>query len=167
MIFLMKLALEIGIYTPVKGMIKYYGGQYKSVRSTLLTGEGSEKMMMENNEETTTSASVADRLPDLGTKQLALAKSKTSWAAWFWEAEVGYIHHDETVGVTWQLVDEGKVRCIRVWDDAYCYESLAMMRASMQLVDLEVELDPYVVVTPYTPRTVSEASQEVCGLEVA
>ena len=118
------------------------------------------------NTDLTTNASVADRLPNLGTKQLALAKSKTSWAAWFWEAEVGYIHHDETVGVTWQLVDEGKVRCIRVWDDAYCYEGLAMMRASMQLVDLEVELDPYVVVTPYTPRPTSEASQEVCGPEV-
>ena len=118
------------------------------------------------NTDLTTNASVADRLPNLGTKQLALAKSKTSWAAWFWDAEVGYIHHDETVGVTWQVVGKGKVRCIRVWDDAYCYEGLAMMRASMQLVDLEVELDPYVVVTPYTPRPTSEASQEVCGPEV-
>ena len=125
--------------------------------------------MMENNEETTmttTTASVADRLPNLGAKQLALAKSKTSWAAWFWDAEVGFIHHDESVGVTWQVVDEGKVRCIRVWDDAYCYESLAMMRASMQLVDLEVELDPYVVVTPHNPRSASQAPLEVCGLEV-
>lgn len=150
-------------------MIKYYGQQYKSVRSTLLTGEGSEEMMMENNEETTmttTTASVADRLPNLGAKQLALAKSKTSWAAWFWDAEVGFIHHDESVGVTWQVVDEGKVRCIRVWDDAYCYESLAMMRASMQLVDLEVELDPYVVVTPHTPQSASQAPLEACGLEV-
>jgi hypothetical protein len=150
-------------------MIKYYGQQYKSVRSTLLTGEGSEEMMMEKNEETTmttTNASVADRLPNLGAKQLALAKSKTSWAAWFWDAEVGFIHHDESVGVTWQVVDEGKVRCIRVWDDAYCYESLAMMRASMQLVDLEVELDPYVVVTPHTPQSASQAPLEACGLEV-
>ena len=150
-------------------MIKYYGQQYKSVQSTLLTGEGSEEMMMENNEETTmttTTASVADRLPNLGAKQIALAKSKTSWAAWFWDAEVGFIHHDESVGVTWQVVDEGKVRCIRVWDDAYCYESLAMMRASMQLVDLEVELDPYVVVTPHTPQSASQAPLEVCGLEV-
>ena len=118
------------------------------------------------NTDLTTNASVADRLPNLGTKQLALAKSKTSWAAWFWDAEVGYIHHDETVGVTWQVVAKGKVRCIRVWDDAHCYEGLAMMRTSMQLVDLEVELDPYVVVTPYTPRPTSEASQEVCGPEV-
>ena len=118
------------------------------------------------NTDLTTNASVADRLPDLGTKQLALAKSKTSWAAWFWDAEVGYIHHDETVGVTWQVVGKGKVRCIRVWDDAYCYEGLAMMRASMQLVDLEVELDPFVVVTPYTPRPAPESSQEVCGPEV-
>ena len=118
------------------------------------------------NTDLTTNASVAARLPNLGTKQLALAKSKTSWAAWFWDAEVGYIHHDETAGVTWQVVGKGKVRCIRVWDDAYCYEGLAMMRASMQLVDLEVELDPYVVVTPYTPRPTSEASQEVCGPEV-
>ena len=39
----MKLALEIGIYTPVKGMIKYYGQQYKSVRSTLLTDKGGKK----------------------------------------------------------------------------------------------------------------------------
>ena len=150
-------------------MIKYYEQQYKSVRSTLLMGEGSEEMIMENNDEktmTTTSASVADRLPNLGAKQLALAKSKTSWAAWFWDAEVGYIHHDESVGVTWQVADEGKVRCIRVWDDAYCYESLAMMRASMQLVDLEVELDPYVVVTPHTSRSASQTPLEVCGLEV-
>ena len=123
-------------------------------------------MIAKNEKTTTTNASVADRLPNLGTKQLALAKSKTSWAAWFWDAEVGYIHHDETVGVTWQVVGKGKVRCIRVWDDAYCYEGLAMMRASMQLVDLEVELDPYVVVTPYTPRPASEAPQEVCGPEV-
>ena len=126
-------------------------------------------MERENNEKTTmttTSGSVAGRLPNLGAKQLALAKSKTSWAAWFWDAEVGYIHHDESVGVTWQVVDEGKVRCIRVWDDAYCYESLAMMRASMQLVDLEVELDPYVVVTPHTPRSASQAPLEACGLEV-
>ena len=118
------------------------------------------------NTDLTTNASVADRLPNLGTKQLALAKSRTTWAAWFWDAEVGYIHHDETVGVTWQVVGKGKVRCIRVWDDAYCYEGLAMMRASMQLVDLEVELDPYVVVTPYIPRPASEGSQEVCGPEV-
>lgn len=126
-------------------------------------------MMIENNEETTmttTTASVADRLPNLGAKQLALAKSKTSWAAWFWDAEVGFIHHDESVGVTWQVVDDGKVRCIRVWDDAYCYESLAMMRASMQLVDLEVELDPYAVVTPYTPQPVLEVQPETAGLEV-
>ena len=124
--------------------------------------------MIAKNEKktTTTNASVADRLPVLGTKQLALAKSKTSWAAWFWEAEVGYIHHDETVGVTWQLVDEGKVRCIRVWDDAYCYEGLAMMRASMQLVDLEVELDPYAVVTPYTPQPALEVQPEIAGPEV-
>ena len=135
------------------------------------TGErkGDGKMMMEDDEKTTTtttSTSVAGRLPDLGAKQLAMAKNKTSWAAWFWDAEVGYIHHDESVGVTWQVVDEGKVRCIRVWDDAYCYESLAMMRASMQLVDLEVELDPYVVVTPHTPRSASQTPLEACGLEV-
>ena len=115
---------------------------------------------------TRTTASVADRLPNLGAKQLALAKSKTSWAAWFWDAEVGFIHHDESVGVTWQVVDEGKVRCIRVWDDAYCYESLAMMRASMQLVDLEVELDPYAVVTPYTPQPALEVQPEIAGPEV-
>ena len=126
-------------------------------------------MMMENNEETTmttTTERVAGRLPNLGAKQLALAKSKTSWAAWFWDAEVGFIHHDESVGVTWQVVDEGKVRCIRVWDDAYCYESLAMMRASMQLVDLEVELDPYAVVTPYTPQPALEVQPEIAGPEV-
>ena len=126
-------------------------------------------MIMENNEKTTmttTSGSVAGRLPNLGAKQLALAKSKASWAAWFWDAEVGYIHHDESVGVTWQVVDEGKVRCIRVWDDAYCYESLAMMRASMQLVDLEVELDPYAVVTPYTPQPALEVQPEIAGPEV-
>ena len=124
-------------------------------------------MKAENENRTTmTNANVADRLPELSDKQIALAKSKINWAAWFWKAEVGYIHHDETAGVTWQVVDEGKVRCIRIWDDTYCYEGLAMMRASMQMVDLKVELDPYIVVTPYTPRPVSEASKEVCGLEV-
>ncbi len=125
--------------------------------------------MTENNEETpmtTTNESVADRLPRLGTKQRALAKSKMDWATWFWDAEVGYIHHDESTGVTWQVVSEGKVRCIRVWDDDYCYESLAMMRASMQLVDLEVELDPYAVVTPYTPQPALEVQPEIAGPQV-
>ena len=110
---------------------------------------------------------VADRLPDLGPRQLAVAKSRADWATWFWGAEQGYIYTDESTGVTWQIVEEGKVRCIRIWDDDYCYENLAMMRATMQLVDLEVEIDPYTVVTPYVEPAKEEPLEEVAGMEVA
>ena len=126
-------------------------------------------MKATNNEETkieTTNANVAERLPKLDEEQQTFAESRTSWAAWFWNAEAGYIHHDETAGVTWQVVEKGKIRCIRIWDDAHCYEGLSIMRASMQLVGLEVEVDPYVVVSPYITQPKSETQLEAIGPEV-
>ena len=125
------------------------------------------EMNIHNDTKTNATPSVADRLPDLGPRHLAVAKSRTDWATWFWGAEQGYIYTDESTGVTWQIVEEGKVRCIRIWDDDYCFENLAMMRATMQLVDLVVEIDPYAVVSPYTAQLPTEAKPETSGLEVA
>ena len=95
---------------------------------------------------------VAERIPELSAKQKSLAalRENADWANWFWTAPVGYLHDDRGRGVTWLVAGEGRVRCIRVWDSAYCYEALAIMAASMRLVDLEVEVDPFAVVGPTT-----------------
>tara|TARA_B100000427_G_scaffold84483_1_gene69121 strand:- start:5018 stop:5410 length:393 start_codon:yes stop_codon:yes gene_type:complete len=121
-----------------------------------------------NNDEITMNeiTTVTDRLPDLSRRQLAEAKSRTDWATWFWGAAKGYIYADESTGVTWQIVEEGKVRCIRIWDDDYCFENLAMMRATMEMVDLEVEIDPYAVISPFSAQPSEEATSDTSGVEV-
>ena len=111
---------------------------------------------------------VAERIPELRAKQKSLAalRENADWANWFWTAPVGYLHDDRGRGVTWLVAGKGRVRCIRVWDTAYCYEALAIMAASMRLVDLEVEVDPFAVVVPYDPGPSKGASADVGGQEV-
>ena len=120
-----------------------------------------EGMKMRNEMKTTTEermTGVADRLPELGSEQLEQARKNMSWAAGFRQDNIGHIHHDKTCGVTWQVVRDGRVRCIRVWDDDWCYESLAMMIASLEMAKIEVELDPYVLVTPRVQDAYSSGS---------
>ena len=111
---------------------------------------------------------VAERIPELSAKQKSLAalRENADWANWFWTAPVGYLHDDRDRGVTWLVAGKGRVRCIRVWDWAYCYEALAIMTASMRLVDLKVEIDPFAVVVPYDPGPSKVAPAEVDGQEV-
>jgi hypothetical protein len=127
-------------------------------------------MMTKNEIEKTTKkaiTAVADRLPELGPENITRAKENLSWANWFWTAKIGYIHHDERRGVTWQVVDKGKVRCIRVWDNHYCYGSLAIQAESMRLVNLVVEIDPYAVVVPLNSHSSRDTSEDPTEREVA
>ena len=113
-------------------------------------------MKMKHEMKTTTEermTDVARRLPELGIKQLEQARKNTSWANRFRQDNIGYILEDKTCGVTWQVVRNGRVRCIQVWDDEWCYESLAMMIVSLEMADIVVELDPHVLVTPVVPNT--------------
>ena len=125
---------------------------------------------MRNEMKTTTEermTGVADRLPELGSEQLEQARKNMSWAAGFRQDNIGHIHHDKTCGVTWQVVRDGRVRCIRVWDDDWCYESLAMMIASLEMAKIEVELDPHVLVIPLVPDVSSpEMSSKTSSTEV-
>ena len=126
--------------------------------------------MTKNEIEKTTKkaiTAVADRLPELGPENITRAKENLSWANWFWTAKIGYIHHDERRGVTWQVVDKGKVRCIRVWDNHYCYGSLAIQSESMRLVNLVVEIDPYAVVAPLNSHSSRDTSEDPTEREVA
>ena len=111
---------------------------------------------------------VAERIPELSAKQKSLAalRENADWANWFWTAPVGYLHDDRDRGVTWLVAGKGRVRCIRVWDWAYCYEALAILTASLRLVDLKVEIDPFAVVVPYDPGPSKVAPAEVDGQEV-
>ena len=111
---------------------------------------------------------VAERIPELSAKQKSLAalRENADWANWFWTAPAGILHDDRDRGVTWLVAGEGRVRCIRVWDSAYCYETLGIMAASMRLVGLEVEIDPFAVVVPYDPGPSKGAPAEVDGQEV-
>ena len=78
-------------------------------------------------------ADVASKIPELGTEKLEQARENTICAASFRQNNIGHIHHDRTCGVTWMVAIDGRVRCIRVLDDEWCYESLAMMMSSKAL----------------------------------
>ena len=127
-------------------------------------------MTTKNGIEATTKkamTAVADRLPQLGPENISRAKENSSWANWFWTADIGHIHHDERRGVTWQVIDKGKVRCIRVWDYHYCYGSLAIQAESMRLVNLEVEIDPYAVVVSLNTKLSPDISEDSTEQEVS
>ena len=65
------------------------------------------------------------------------------------------------------MVRDGRVRCIRVWDDDWCYESLAMMIASLEMAKMRWRLDPHVLVIPLVPDVSSpEMSSKTSSTEV-
>ena len=56
--------------------------------------------------------------------------------------------------------------CERTDDGLRNGDALAIMAASMRLVDLEVEVDPFAVVVPYDPGPSKGAPADVGGQEV-
>ena len=131
-------------------------------------------MQTRNNTDTdniTTNAGVADRLPDLDeeTVQEMGDPEHRQWAHGFIAYHYdGQSHFFDQSGVTIQRVTEEVVRCTAIVDHDWCYASLAWMRASFEAAGIEVQVDPYTVVTPYIPKDDDgHEPQDILGMEVA
>jgi len=59
------------------------------------------------------------------------------------------------------------VRCVSVIDHPFCFARLASLRVTFESAGIEVQLDPYTVVTPYEEPPEEEPQEELVGMEVA
>ena len=109
-------------------------------------------------------------LPELDEAEVQWAKShrSLSWAHGFMsDLDTGQYLFLSQVGVHLQKAGEGKVRCIAVVDDPPCFTALSMLKLTFETANLELEIAPYTLVTPYIPNEEVERSESAPGLEVA
>ena len=109
-------------------------------------------------------------LPELDETEVQWAKShgSLSWAHGFMsDLDTGQYLFLSQVGVHLQKAGEGKVRCIAVVDDLPCFTALSMLKLTFETANLELEIAPYTLVTPYIPNEEVEHSESAPGLEVA
>ena len=149
------------------GMILYYCGRKTT---------GDRKMSKDTkrtDDETVTDKVVCDRLPKLEKVWDEHAKSHEmlSWAHQFMlDHKYGQVKFLNNVGVNLQKVNDSTVRCIAVVDHPDCFVGLSCLKSTFETAEIEIEIDPYALVIPYTPKD-EEGSCEVVevapGLEVA
>jgi hypothetical protein len=109
-------------------------------------------------------------LPELDEAEieLALSHKNQSWAHGFMLSKLnGGAEFLGGVGINLQKVSDDVVRCVAVVSDDYCFWSLMMMKKTFEAASVELELDPYTVVIPYTPADDEDEADENSGVEVA
>ena len=104
------------------------------------------------SEKTTTNpCPVADRLPKLNEKDQKMAESHDviGWAfSLMGTYAPGDIHFDKETLLTIQKIDINTLRCLRLYDDAQSWWTLAMFKANFKAAGIEFQIDPYTQVTP-------------------
>jgi hypothetical protein len=128
-----------------------------------------ENMYEKNNEQTTTKVlSIPKDLPELSDSNVEFAQSHNSlsWAHSFMiERKSGQTHWLNDVGIHLQKVDDNVVRCIAVVSHPYCFANLNMLKLTFETANMRLEVEPYTLVIPYTPKE-KNSSEEGPGLEV-
>jgi len=128
---------------------------------------------IKQNEDTRTNASVADRLPPLNEEtiqELSNHHNRQFAHGFMGDRRDGETYTFNKLGVNIQRVNKDKVRCISVVDHPDCYWAVANMRVTFEAAGIEVQLDPYTVVTPYEEPVEEEPVEEepvAAGMEVA
>ena len=129
------------------------------------------KMTETTQIEQDTEDAVNYRLPNLDeeTTQEMGDHEHRQWAhGWMAGHYDGQSYFFDQSGVNIQKVTEEVVRCTAIVDHPFCYSSLAWMRASFEAAGIEVQVDPYTVVIPYTPKDDDDPEpQATIGVEVA
>jgi len=90
-------------------------------------------------------------LPDLTEELLELAGSinNKSFVLSFMKVEnIGQYKFYGSLGFTVQNVGEGIVRCIQIYDDVFCLESLAMYAKTVEIVGGVLELGQFAIIAP-------------------
>ena len=134
----------------------------------LKTGErkGDEKIMNET-ENKLQMHTVKERMPELSQidSEGAVTHTNLSWAHEFMNNHLdGQIHFMKSIGVSLQKVSENKVRCVAIVDHSYCFTGLSMLKLTFDTANIDLEIDPFTVITPYVPK---ENRDEEPGCEVA
>jgi hypothetical protein len=116
---------------------------------------------------------VCDRLPKLEKVWDEHAKSHEmlSWAHQFMlDHKGGEVKFLNNIGVNLQKVNDSTVRCIAVVDHPDCFVGLSCLKLTFETAQIEIEINPYTLVIPYTPKDEEgscEAVEVAPGLEVA
>ena len=137
--------------------------------------EGDKEMTMidmKKYDDTNTNAipTVAERLPPLDEeeKQFATSHQTRQHAHGFMaDHKDGQATFFVKLGFNFQRVNKNVVRCVSVIDHPFCFAQLASLRVTFESAGIEVQLDPYTVVTPYEEPPEEEPQKEVAGMEVA
>jgi hypothetical protein len=129
------------------------------------------KMTIEMTTKKEEKTTVADRLPELNEVDAnnAVSHQQLSWVHGFMDNHKdGQMHFITDCGVHLQKVTEEAVRCIAVVDHPYCFSTLAMVVLAFERSGVELQVDPYTVVTPYEPREEEDTEEAVgdAGVEV-
>lgn len=116
---------------------------------------------------------VNSRIPSLSDEDLEWVREheRLQWAHGWMSALVdGQAHSFTSDGILIQKVDNSTMRIISVTDHEWCLRGVAFMRATFEAVDVEVQLDPYTVIVPYSEPDETEQAQhndQTIGMEVA
>ena len=127
---------------------------------------------MKKYDDTITNAmpTIAERLPPLDEeeKQFAISHQCRQRAHGFMvDHKDGQATFFVKLGFNFQRVNKNVVRCVSVIDHPFCFAQLASLRVTFESAGIEVQLDPYTVVTPYEEPPEEEPQEELVGMEVA
>ena len=118
-----------------------------------------------------TEDAVNHRLPDLDeetVEEMGDHEHCQLGHGWMAGQHDGQSYFFDQSGFNIQRVTEEVVRCTAIVDHDWCYASLAWMRASFEAAGIEVQVDPFTVVTPYIPKDDDgHEPQDILGMEVA
>lgn len=124
----------------------------------------------DKNTQETVAREVPRDLPELDEVDVkyAISHESLSWAHGFMrDHEAGQHQTLGNVGVHLQKASESTVRCIAVVNHPFCFAALSMLKLTFETANLELEIAPYTLVTPYIPNEEVDSSESAPGLEVA
>lgn len=128
-----------------------------------------EMFLVENH----TKECINSRLPTLTEEDLSWVREheRREWAhGWMAGLIKGQVHWFGSDGILLQKVDDSTIRIVSVTDHEWCFRGVAFMRATFEAVSVEVQLDPYTVLMPYSEEDESERveqKEQSPGVEVA
>ena len=100
--------------------------------------------------DTLQNGSVADRLPELDEEQIRRTRETTprAWAYNYLSAGIGYAWTHDDLGVSLQITSDDTMRLLAVVDHPYCLLMAASMVATLEDLDLRMDLSQAILV-PY------------------
>jgi hypothetical protein len=116
---------------------------------------------------------ISYRMPELSEDDhsWAMEHERREWAhGWMARLIDGQVHYFGENGICLQRVNENSIRVLSVVDHDWCFHSLSSMRATFEASSIEVQIDPYAILMPYTETKEDEQIEQLeapAGVEVA